>query len=280
MAYPLYEYGGSGPLLHMALANGFPPESYKALLDPFTDRYRVICLKPRPLWNPAPNPENLKTWRTLADDLTAGLREHKLMDVILVGHSLGGVVSTLAAIAEPDRVRALVLLDPTFLRPAFLRIIALMRPLGLSSRYPLVKQALRRRGYFISPEEAFAYWRQKPLFADWADETLRDYVEGALRQTHGGGHELTWSPRWESQVFRAVITDGWREPRRLRPDLPVLVIRGENTNAYVRACERKMRRLLPHATHLTMAGYGHLFPHAAPKQTAQIIDEWLTGQTD
>jgi pimeloyl-ACP methyl ester carboxylesterase len=34
--------------------------------------------------------------------------------------------------------------------------------------------------------------------------------------------------------------------------------------------------MLPAATHVTLPGYGHLFPQAAPDATRQIIEEWLT----
>ena len=36
--YPLTEFGGSGPLMVISLANGFPPQTYRPLLDPLTDR--------------------------------------------------------------------------------------------------------------------------------------------------------------------------------------------------------------------------------------------------
>lgn len=275
MSYPLVEFGGSGPLIHLALANGFPPEAYRPLLEPLTERYRVVCLPPRPLWNPPPAPDGLTSWRELAADLLDGLRAHNLEDVIAVGHSMGGVHSLLAVLAEPRRFRALILLDPTILPPLPLAAIRLLQALGMGSRFPLVRGALRRRAYFESVEEAFAYWRAKPLFHDWSDEVLRFYAEGLTRPAPNGGVMLRWSPQWEARAYQTILTDVWRDVPRLRGLLPTLIVRGERTDTFVAASKRRARRLLPEATFVTLEGHGHLFPMSAPQETRRIIEAWL-----
>lgn len=276
--YPLVELGGSGLPIHLALANGFPPDVYRPLLEPFTARYRVLCLLPRPLWNPPPDPDGLTSWRQFAADLLEGLRAHNLTDVIAVGHSMGGVHSLLAALAEPQRFRALILLDPTILPPLTLAAIRLLRAVGMGQRFPLVRGALRRRAHFASAEEAFAYWRGKPLFRNWSDEVLRLYVEGLTCPAPDGGVTLRWSPQWEARAYQTIFTEVWREVPRLRGVLPILVLRGAQTNTFVAASERRMRRLLPEATYVTLQGHGHLFPMSAPQEAQQIIATWLREQ--
>jgi pimeloyl-ACP methyl ester carboxylesterase len=152
-----------------------------------------------------------------------------------------------------------------------------MRALGLGGRFPLVRQALRRRARFDDAEQAFAYWRPKPLFAGWSDEALRLYVEGMTTPAPDGGLTLAWSPRWEARIYQTILTSSWREPARLRRGLPVLVVRGTQTNTYVAASDRRMRRLLPEAAHVALEGEGHLFPQAAPDRTRQVIEAWLAG---
>src|SRR5262245_22227216 len=115
MPQTLYEFGGKpdAPVMHLAVANGFPPQTYIPLFQPFTERYRVVSLPPRALWSGQHDPSETGSWRALADDLLAGMETHKLNNVIAVGHSFGGVASALAAIKQPQRFRALILLDPT-----------------------------------------------------------------------------------------------------------------------------------------------------------------------
>jgi pimeloyl-ACP methyl ester carboxylesterase len=273
---PLYEYGGTGPVIHMGLANGFPPETYKPLLDPFTKQYRVVSLLPRPLWPAPPAPEDMDSWEMLAEDFLEGLYAHQLGHVIAVGHSLGGLTSALAVTRDPDRFRALVLVDPTFLPPWLLFVLRWIKALGQDHRYPLVQKALQRRARFASEQEAFTYWRQKSLFRDWSDETLWYYVQGMTKPAPDGtGLILSWSPQWESRIYQTAYTAAWQVADRLRGTVPMLLIRGEHTNTFRPASQRAMLRRLPDITTHQIDGHGHLFPHTAPDETHRIIMAWL-----
>ncbi|MCC6905545.1 MAG: alpha/beta hydrolase [Anaerolineae bacterium] len=275
--YPLYDYGGSGPLIHFAPGNGFPPEVYRPLLEPLTRRFRVVTFLPRPLW-PEPQPlESMHTWEDMAADQLAGMRAHGMRDVILMGHSMGGIASLLNAAAEPGRFRGLILLDPTLLSPRLLFVIGLARALGIRRISPLARVALRRRARFESPEEAYANYRSKPVFADWPDETLRHYTDGLLRPTpDGDGYVLAWSPEWEARYYNSVYPHSFRVARRLDPALPVLALRGTESDAYSAASAHRLKRVAPQIECRDLPGLGHLFPQSAPEQTLRIIEHWLS----
>ena len=276
MAQPIYEFGGSGTVMHIALANGFPPESYKPLLQPFTARYRVVCLPPRPLWPEAHDPKKFGSWRDMGADLLAGLRHYELTDIVGVGHSMGGVATMLAAIAEPQRFRALVLLDPVFMSPSRSRGIRLMQWLGQAKRIPLAKGALNRRRQWRDIDEAFDYFRGKRLFADWADETLRLYTAGITKPSaNGAGIELAWSPEWEAQYYMNIFSDSWREVPKLRNLLPVLIIRGGSSDTLAADVSARLARVGSNITIAELPGHGHLFPQSAPDATRRIIEDWL-----
>ena len=274
---PLHEFGGSGPVIHMALANGFPPQTYGPLLQPLTSTYRVVSLPPRGLWPGADSPpEQVGTWRELSDDLLTGMKHYDLNNVIAVGHSFGAVASLLAVIEQPERFRALILLDPTVMPQSIMEQMRLIRAQGEIPRFPLVDGALSRRHRFASVEEAFAYWRGKTLFEDWSDETLRIYAESMTRPAaDNDGLELTWSREWEAYYYLSFYVDTWQDLPRLNGLLPVLIIRGGDSNAYGVDAQAQVREILPDATHMVVPGYGHLFPQAAPDATRQMISEWL-----
>ena len=44
-----HDWGGRGPILHLAHANGFPPESYRSLVRELTPAFRVVAAAARPL---------------------------------------------------------------------------------------------------------------------------------------------------------------------------------------------------------------------------------------
>ncbi|MEM6528262.1 MAG: alpha/beta hydrolase, partial [Chloroflexota bacterium] len=173
MPQTIFRYGSEyGYTMHMALANGFPPQVYQPLLQPLAEQYNVVSLPPRPMWTDPPAPDTLDTWEDTAVDLIKGLRLYHLKDVIGIGHSLGGVATMIAATRNPGLFRGIVLLDPTVFPPRMLWMLKAMRLMGLEGRMPLVRRALNRRAHFADGQEAFKYWRGKKLFADWTDAAL------------------------------------------------------------------------------------------------------------
>lgn len=279
MPQTVYEFGGSGTPLHLALANGFPPHSYRPLLEPFTANYRVLSFPPRPLWTQPPPPSSLRTWEDKATDLLAAFDTHNITGVVAMGHSMGAVATLIAAVREPERFRGVVLLDPTIFPPHLLWTFKALRMIGLEGRFPLVNKALKRRAQFTSTEEAFAYWRGKRLFTDWSDEVLRLYVEGLTQPSASGsgGVELAWSPQWEARYYETVYTNSWAMVSRYPTQVPLLIIRGTTSNTFFASVAKRVQTRLPSATFAEITGHGHLFPQSAPDQTRTMISEWLSN---
>ncbi len=276
MTYPLYDFGGSGPILHIAVANGFPPQSYLPALQPLTTRYRVVCLPPRALWPDSDRVEKPVSWETMADDLLAGLQAHSLTGVVAIGHSFGAIASMLAVIKEPERFRALALLDPTILPDHALQMVEQMREKRIIHQMPLARGARRRRQDFPTIDEAYNYWRARKLFASWPEESLRHYTGGMLQPTaEGNGYRLTWPPEWEAHYYETIHTRPWAIVDQLRGLLPTLVVAGGTTDTFVEASSRRMRERLPDATYRTIPDHGHLFPQSAPDETRAVISGWL-----
>lgn len=275
MPYPLYDFGGSGTIMTLMVANGFPPPTYRPMLDALTDRYHPVCVLPRALWPDPQSPDALTTWRQKTADLLAAMDEHGFDQVIGVGHSMGGVATALAAIAQPERFRALILLDPTFLPPPILERIAEAQQKNLMEHFPLSVGARKRRAHFESAEAAYEYWREKPLFKGWPDSSMRYYAESMTRPASDGGVTLAWSPDWEATYYDTIITDSWDEVPKLRGLMPILVIRGMKTDTFFEESARKFRELVPDATMVDIPDHGHLFPQSAPDEARRIIEGWL-----
>lgn len=286
---PLHEFGGPGGLgtdptpaparlpVHLAVANGFPPATYADFVAPLCMAHRVFSLPPRALWpgigEPPPRPG---TWVTLAEDLLAGLARHADGPVLGVGHSYGGVATLLAAVREPSRFQALVLLDPTILPPKVMTEIATLRSRGEPARFDLVEGARRRRHRFASVDEAYAFWRSRPLFRLWPDATVRRYAESMTRPAaDGAGVELAWTGAWEAYYYESFYTETWVEARRLSPKIPLLVLAGATSTTVAPETVEEMRRVWPWADIRTIPGHGHLFPHEMGAAAGEMVREWL-----
>lgn len=300
----LHDFGGDGPIIHLAHANGFPPGSYgpfaltltdppllreaerrtgtpledicrtKTLGEATRQTFHVIGLPARPLW-PQSQPESAPSWHTFADDLIQGLDELGVKRVIGLGHSMGGVYTLLAAIRRPDLFRALVLIDPVIMPPGILAVLWLMRRLGLSQRQPLVQGALRRRRTWPNRQACYDHYHSKPLFADWPEASLRAYVKAGTRVGQDGRVTLVYPPEWEAHIFATAPADVWHYVPKLT--IPVLGIRGERSDTFRPQAQRRMARLLPGARFIQIPDAGHLVPMERPRETGAVVLDFLAN---
>lgn len=263
-------------MLALACANGFPPDTYRPMVAPLLARWHVVVLPPRAIWPGigAP-PERPGSWASLADDLMDGLEAHDLRDVVAVGHSFGAIAWTLGATRRPGRIRALALLDPTLLPPSAMDEIRAEQARGGEARFTLVQSALKRRRRFPSVGDAFSYWRGRPLFADWPDDSLRRYAEAMLRPAaDGDGLELCWTPEWEAWYYRSFYAKTWDDVNRLDPAMPLLALRGATSDTFLPEAAALLAAKAPWGTHAAVPG-GHLFPQSHPGEASRALGSFL-----
>jgi pimeloyl-ACP methyl ester carboxylesterase len=238
--------------------------------------FRVIAFPLRPLW-PNSRPEEAPSWHKLADDLVQMLDSLSATDLIGLGHSLGGVVTMMAAIRRPDIFRVIVLIEPVILPPTWLRLLRILRLTGLERRQPLVRGALLRRRTWPNTDACFVHFRQKQLFARWSDEALWAYVESGIRDNGEGQVELVYPAEWEAHIFATAPTDVWRQLRHL--DTPTLIIRGELSDTFRPEAHQRMARMLPHSETVVLPSAGHLAPMEQPDETGEVIVSYLERTT-
>lgn len=272
---PIFDFGGDGPVMTLAVANGFPPQTYIPLVEPLTVHYRVIGLLPRALWPDEQPPEKRRDWKQMGGvDVARALQEYDLHDVIGIGHSFGGIATFAAAVMEPSRFKGVVLLDPTIFPRPLLWLLWLNQKLNIDLGNPLAARADHRRNRFESVDAAYTYFSGKRLFADWPEETLRLYTESMVPHPDGG-LTLAWPREWEAYYFRSTYTAFWQEiPRFRATGLPLLTLRGGDSGTLRASVVAKMRDKLPTMDYAEITGHGHLFPQTAPDETRAQIEHW------
>jgi pimeloyl-ACP methyl ester carboxylesterase len=278
---PLYSYDTAQdqdlPVVHMAHANGFPPGVYRELVGHLMGNFRTVSIPFRPLWEPAPPPEEFQRWQEMGDDLIAGFEAHGLSNVIGIGHSLGGVATLMAAVKRPDLFKALILLDPV-LFPRFIVWLFAGLPSWLPRpTFPLVNKALRRRRQWDSQQDAFDRFHGRSLFAAWSDETLWAYVkELTVPINDGEGVELQYTPEWEARIYEtsaASVKGWWRWIKDLKT--PTLAVQGGDTDTFMDSSVRLWKKERPDLPVISIAEGKHLFPVDLPAITAQHIQPFL-----
>jgi pimeloyl-ACP methyl ester carboxylesterase len=266
------DFGGKGPVLHFAHANGYPPECYSPLLELLSEHHHVIAMHQRPLW-PGTIPGWIKTWRPLTDDFLRFLDEQNPGPIIGVGHSLGGIVTLRAALREPRRFRALILLDPVLLPPATVLFLGFLRIVGLSHLvHPLARETINRRNIYANPDEIFENYRHKSIFKYISDVNLHKYIIGLTHPRTDGQLELRYSPEWEARIYITGMwkdMDIWRDLSKL--EIPLLIIRGEETDTFWQRTARLVQRKLPKTLVETVNKASHLVPLERPSEVSALI---------
>jgi pimeloyl-ACP methyl ester carboxylesterase len=276
MNIPSFELNQIGMPLHFLHANGYPPECYRPFLDRLQTHYHIFGMLLRPLW-PNSNPNEIRDWNPFSDDLLKFLTPPQPTPVIGVGHSIGAVVTLRVALRDPTKFRALVLIDPVLFVPSFQWMWSIVRTAGLGDRFhPLIAGAKKRRRTFDDLETMYHRYRSRKIFRYMSDESLRSYIQGITRpKASGEGYELVYSPEWEAQIYRTGMHDCdiWRDLPKLK--LPMLFIRGAETDTFMEKAARLVRRKQPQARVETLDKSTHLLPLERPDQVFNMMQSFL-----
>jgi pimeloyl-ACP methyl ester carboxylesterase len=265
------DWGGDGPPLVFAHANGFPPATYRRLLQGLSGDFRVAAFAARPLW-PESSPYDVSSWGDLADDLQRAMRRRGLERVIAVGHSLGGVLSILAAANDPGLFSALALVDPVVFARFQTLFWGTLKNFGIGHRLPLIRGARRRRDRFPDLDAVRAAYAGKSVFSTWDPRVLDDYVQAAFRDVGNGEVVLRYSKAWEARIFELTPASVWKDLRRV--SVPMLVVHGALSDTFIVGAANRVRREVPNATVVELPDVTHFLPMERPSEVAAAILDW------
>ncbi len=258
------------PLLVFAHANGFPAGSYRVLLDMLRGSFEVLA--PEIL---AHDPRFAVSdgWPQLLRELDAFVAAHRAgREVVLVGHSLGGLLGLMLAAQRPPRLRALVLLDAPLIAGWRALLLWMGKRSGLIRRYAPVAPALRRRQHWPDLDAVRQHLGGKAPFAGWDPRMLDDYARAGTIEGDGG-RMLRFRRDIEAEIY-ATLPHHLGRLDLPQPGLPVGFIGGERSREVEMAGMAATRRLV--GAHLRwIAGGSHLFPFEQPQATAQAIIDLL-----
>ena len=250
-------------VLHFAHGNGFPSPCYRQLLQYLQSRFDC-CYIDRVGHNPSfPVTEN---WHRLIDEVIFSVKTQASQPVIAVGHSLGGVLTLLAAIEQPSLFRAVIILDSPLLGRFKSNIVRFSKALGMIDRLTPAFRTRARRQHWQNREQVLSYLKSRALFKTFTDACLEDYIDYGMLND-GDGYSLRFDRQIEYQIYRTIPHILAEYEGRLQ--VPTTLIYGDKTNVVDRFDLRYMKKYYG-IEHIEITGT-HMFPMEYPQATANLI---------
>ena len=196
------------------------------------------------------------SYAALASDLLGLLDARGIDEADLVGHSMGAKAAMWLALAEPDRVRSLVVVDSA--------------PVSYPNRLDAILEGLKaiRLETLVTRAEADA------VLAGWVtDRPVRDYLlQNLVRE------DEAWRWRTNLAALAAGIDTivGWPAdaPDRSYPGRAMFLYGGES-DYVLPDHEPRIRRLFPYARLRSVAGAGHWVYADRPAEVVAALRAFL-----
>lgn len=251
-------------------ANGFPSGTYRLLFEAWRDGGHAVHAIDKLGHDPAfPVTSN---WPKLRDQLIGFIEREVGAPAFLVGHSLGGILSTIVASRRPDLVRGLVLLDAPLIAGWRAHSLRVMKATGLMKRVSPGRVAQRRRREWPSREAVQAHFAAKAAFARWDPSVLADYVAAGFEE-HAGKTVLAFRREIEARIYDTLPHHVGTLLKRHPLKCPVGFLAGNQSVEMRRGGVVASRALAGPNFHWVEGS--HLFPMERPQQTAQAVLDLL-----
>ena len=264
------DWGGSNPLAILCHANGFCAATWSLVAELLREEFRVVALDTRGHGaSSTPLDENQYDWRFLVEDLLEVTNQLLASSAaphveLLAGNSLGAVIGATAAAWEPEKFRAVVMLDPPVL-PAGKGSLSNQIPKGTPN---IAEQTRRRRRTFKSRDDVAKAYRRKKTFADWREQTFEHYLQDGFSPQADGGLALRCPPEVEAAIFeRTGSIDLFAEAKHVQA--AVTLVHAKRGMFPYTLYQRLIEQFSQGS--LSSIDGGHLLPMELPEETAQLL---------
>ncbi len=248
-------------------ANGFPLPVYRRLFAALQPAF--ACTGVLRFGHDPARPPTVG-WPYLVDELVEFVQAlpRNGQRLWLVGHSLGGYLSVLAAERLQAHVHGVVMLDSPVIAGMSAAAIRFGRATGVDRWLMPIRQTRQRCREWPDADAAHAHYAAKPAFARWHPDMLRDYADHGTVPTGRGRRELLFDRDVELRIYRSLPTGHVAEIGTRLP-MPVAFIGGKESREVRHIGLRATRAVVGERLYWTEGS--HLFPMEAPDATAMLI---------
>jgi pimeloyl-ACP methyl ester carboxylesterase len=261
------------PPIIFSHANSFPASTYRVLFAELRRRgFKVKAIEKFGHDERYPVTSNWPHLVQQLADFAAAEQARTGTPAFLVGHSLGGFLSLMAAARHPELACGVLLIDSPILggwRATGVSVAKRTQLIGTVSP-GAVSQA--RRNSWPDADAAFEHLRHKKAFAQWDAQVLRDYVEHGMHK-EGDKRVLSFTRVVETAIYNTIPDNLERLLKRHPLKCPAAYIGGRHS-AEMKQVGMSMTEKVTKGR-ITIVDGSHLFPMEQPLTTAATIEAAL-----
>ena len=273
------------PLVIFSHGNSFPASTYDVLLRGLEARgFQVKAIEK---FGHDPAYPVTSNWPHLVQQLADFTQQQVLacgQAAVLVGHSVGGLLSLMCAAKHPElgnkALRGVILLDAPLIggwRATALGVAKRARLVGSISPGVVSR---KRKNLWLGKDEVLAHFRSKKIFARWDEQVLRDYIEHGTHdapEQAGKGTQtqrhLSFDRNVETAIYNTLPDNLDQLIRRHPLKCPATFIGGRQS-AEMKQVGMGLTDKVTKGRIMMLDG-SHLFPMEKPIATAAAIEAAL-----
>ena len=256
-----------------AHGNSFPAGTYSVLFAHLRQRGFTVSAVDR--FGHEPQYPVTSNWPHLVQQLADFTRQQVQEvgeSVFLAGHSLGGVLSVMAAAQHPDNVRGVLLLDAPLVSGWRATTVGMAKSTRIVSAFSPGRVSRQRRMSWASANEALEHFRKKKAFARWEPQVLHDYITHGL-QVQGERCVLRFDRAVETAIYNTLPHNLGALLRQNPLRCPVSFI-GGRASVEMRHIGMALTQRITGGRIMMLDGT-HLFPMEQPRATAAAMEASL-----
>jgi len=260
MTEPFFREAGTGPGVVCLHANASTSGQWRGLMDRLAPRFRVLApdsygAGKSPDW---PSDRTIRLLDEVA--LIEPVLARAGSPLILVGHSYGAAVALIAALADPARVRAMVLYEPVLFGLLDAETPPPNEADGIRDAVADAGLALEAGNLEGAAERFIDYWMGRGAWKR-TPEPRKPSIAASVVNVRRWGHALFTEPT-PLHAFRSL-------------DVPVLYMVGKRSTVSARGVARRLATALPRVELVELDDLGHMGPVTHPDLVNDVIAQYL-----
>jgi len=275
------DFGGSGPV--MVLVHGIASShlNWMGIGEEFAKHFRVYAVD-LPGYGLSPRGDQPATVQTsqayldrFIDHVSAGA------PAVLLGHSMGGLVSMLEASAHPQKLSRLILLSPAAPYPRRSLATLFVAPFLVAMFMPRRSAALMRRGgKRLDPDRVVRDVMGRIIApgSKVSEEIVQAHIDLLVRQRQE--HDWTEQALIESAASLVKTTIRRKRFRAMVEGIrvPTLLMHGTRDRVVPYQAGAWLHRARPDWSWRPLARLGHMAQMERPEMVLSTVADWLAGQ--